>query len=335
MLLSPSAPPIHLHSGGSPHSAVSFSSSQRGRPAIRPQQAVPWTSRLLTVPGSHNSHFRGLGSSGEESDDDDEEDVVSSSPYSNTSAHGQLTPRATGAEGTGTPSPPSATAASRSILTMLLDRERNDSTASDTTVIAREATAHAHPALTVVAPSAADSASGSSPQDEAETPRAEVNNARLEFPTSAASDEHSDGSTQKSPSQRRRISDEENATTPLLNNNPITSYGVASSISSSPPQHGYASVSYFGQPRSKPIHDALAVAKGYATPKALGTGVLTTFKTLPAVLLGTLLNILDGVSYGFIIFPAGPVFAGFGSMGVSMFFVTYVWLLPMSSRILR
>lgn len=80
-------------------------------------------------------------------------------------------------------------------------------------------------------------------------------------------------------------------------------------------------------------------------------------KSLPAVLLGTLLNILDGVSCefflwplgdgsfviphpitgiysftesssfhpdGMIIFPATGVFAGLGPMGVSMFFVSCV-----------
>ncbi|EIW78004.1 hypothetical protein CONPUDRAFT_109324 [Coniophora puteana RWD-64-598 SS2] len=45
---------------------------------------------------------------------------------------------------------------------------------------------------------------------------------------------------------------------------------------------------------------------------------------LPAVLLGALLNVLDGVSYGMIIFPAAGVFAGLGGMGVSMFFVSAV-----------
>lgn len=56
-------------------------------------------------------------------------------------------------------------------------------------------------------------------------------------------------------------------------------------------------------------------------PKEL---VCTVLKSLPAVLLGTLLNILDGVSYGMIIFPAFGVFAGLGGMGVSMFFVSTV-----------
>lgn len=47
-----------------------------------------------------------------------------------------------------------------------------------------------------------------------------------------------------------------------------------------------------------------------------------TAQALPAVGLGALLNILDGVSYGMIMFPASGVFADKGSMGVSMFFVT-------------
>ncbi|TFK98319.1 sulfate transporter family-domain-containing protein [Pterulicium gracile] len=49
-----------------------------------------------------------------------------------------------------------------------------------------------------------------------------------------------------------------------------------------------------------------------------------TAQALPAVGLGALLNILDGVSYGMIMFPASGVFADKGSMGVSMFFVTAI-----------
>ncbi|KAF9039032.1 hypothetical protein BJ165DRAFT_362262 [Panaeolus papilionaceus] len=50
----------------------------------------------------------------------------------------------------------------------------------------------------------------------------------------------------------------------------------------------------------------------------------TAVKAIPAVLLGALLNVLDGISYGMIIFPATGVFAGLGPMGVSMFFVSTV-----------
>ncbi|KAG5643844.1 hypothetical protein DXG03_009575 [Asterophora parasitica] len=45
-------------------------------------------------------------------------------------------------------------------------------------------------------------------------------------------------------------------------------------------------------------------------------------KSIPAVLLGCLLNILDGVSYGMILFPGTGVFANLGPMGVSMFFMS-------------
>ncbi|KAH8111668.1 sulfate anion transporter [Phellopilus nigrolimitatus] len=42
------------------------------------------------------------------------------------------------------------------------------------------------------------------------------------------------------------------------------------------------------------------------------------------MLLGVLLNVLDGVSYGMIMFPANAVFPAFGGVGVSMFFVTTI-----------
>jgi SulP family sulfate permease len=45
---------------------------------------------------------------------------------------------------------------------------------------------------------------------------------------------------------------------------------------------------------------------------------------LPAVVLGCLLNILDGVSYGMIIFPTTAPFDDLGPMGVSIFFVSCV-----------
>ncbi|KAI0350290.1 hypothetical protein OH77DRAFT_1413261 [Trametes cingulata] len=47
-------------------------------------------------------------------------------------------------------------------------------------------------------------------------------------------------------------------------------------------------------------------------------------KSIPAVILGTLLNILDGISYGMIIFPAAGVFSDLGGVGVSMFFVSAI-----------
>ncbi|KAI9447202.1 sulfate transporter family-domain-containing protein [Lactarius psammicola] len=47
-------------------------------------------------------------------------------------------------------------------------------------------------------------------------------------------------------------------------------------------------------------------------------------RSVPAVTLGLLLNVLDGISYGMIIFPATGVFMDLGAMGVSMFFVSTI-----------
>ena len=65
-------------------------------------------------------------------------------------------------------------------------------------------------------------------------------------------------------------------------------------------------------------------AKTVSQPSYIAHLGLRLFSSLPAVFLGLLLNILDGVSYGMIMFPAGTIFNGFGPMGVSLFFVTCV-----------
>ncbi|EIW70854.1 hypothetical protein TREMEDRAFT_71395 [Tremella mesenterica DSM 1558] len=56
----------------------------------------------------------------------------------------------------------------------------------------------------------------------------------------------------------------------------------------------------------------------------LKEAIVEPVKALPSVILGTLLNVLDGVSYGMILFPANPVFEDFGSLGVSMFFMSCI-----------
>lgn len=54
-------------------------------------------------------------------------------------------------------------------------------------------------------------------------------------------------------------------------------------------------------------------------------GVVYPVSLLPAVLLGLLLNILDALSYGMILFPLGtPLFSDLGSDGISMFYVSTV-----------
>ncbi|KAK1830019.1 sulfate transporter family-domain-containing protein [Podospora conica] len=55
------------------------------------------------------------------------------------------------------------------------------------------------------------------------------------------------------------------------------------------------------------------------------TLVVTPTASLPAVIVGLLLNILDALSYGMILFPLGhPIFAGLGSAGISIFYVSTI-----------
>ncbi|KAI0430636.1 sulfate transporter family-domain-containing protein [Xylaria sp. FL1042] len=53
--------------------------------------------------------------------------------------------------------------------------------------------------------------------------------------------------------------------------------------------------------------------------------VLGPISCLPAVILGLLLNILDALSYGMILFPLGnPIFANLGPAGISIFYVSTI-----------
>lgn len=55
------------------------------------------------------------------------------------------------------------------------------------------------------------------------------------------------------------------------------------------------------------------------------TCVVRPIGYLPSVFLGLLLNILDGLSYGMILFPlANPIFANLGSAGLSIFYVSCI-----------
>lgn len=54
-------------------------------------------------------------------------------------------------------------------------------------------------------------------------------------------------------------------------------------------------------------------------------GLVEPASVLPAVFLGLLLNILDALSYGMILFPLGqPIFEDMGSDGISMFYVSTI-----------
>ncbi|KAF9879981.1 sulfate transporter family protein [Colletotrichum karsti] len=53
--------------------------------------------------------------------------------------------------------------------------------------------------------------------------------------------------------------------------------------------------------------------------------IVAPVSCLPAVIVGLLLNVLDALSYGMILFPLGkPIFAGLGSAGISIFYVSTI-----------
>ena len=62
------------------------------------------------------------------------------------------------------------------------------------------------------------------------------------------------------------------------------------------------------------------------TPHSLWhNAVLPSAKTIPSVILGLLLNILDALSYGFILFPLGSeIFSATGPDGIAIFYVSCI-----------
>lgn len=65
--------------------------------------------------------------------------------------------------------------------------------------------------------------------------------------------------------------------------------------------------------------------KGWDKRAIWQEGVVHPVSLIPAVLLGLLLNILDALSYGMILFPLGePLFADLGADGISMFYVSTI-----------
>lgn len=269
MLLSPSASGRSLSiSQSHPHIFADRSVPNNRAPPPRPILDV----RSAIISGATNANVS-----------DDEDTFVSGGlPASQSSRSGENTPRAL-----------SPTSANRSILTMLLARERVDSTASNAT---------ARPPLIPSIPEAPSRGSLSEQHDDV-APRDPI-----------------------PPKPRRRIPDEEEGDPLLVDGYSHNFYG-SSSVGGSPPAFTSPPSLFPSTPHERFIASAksrIISASKFATPKVMKEGVLTTFQALPAVLLGLLLNILDGVSYGFIIFPAGAIFGGFGSLGVSMFFLTYV-----------
>lgn len=73
------------------------------------------------------------------------------------------------------------------------------------------------------------------------------------------------------------------------------------------------------------------IVRTVSNPKSWNTqdiwkyGLRRPASFIPPVILGLLLNILDALSYGMILFPLGsPIFAGLGADGISMFYVSCI-----------
>ncbi|EDN96234.1 hypothetical protein SS1G_01159 [Sclerotinia sclerotiorum 1980 UF-70] len=80
-----------------------------------------------------------------------------------------------------------------------------------------------------------------------------------------------------------------------------------------------------------PENEALPVVETAFNPKRWDKKaiwkncVMAPVQSLPSVLLGALLNILDALSYGMILFPLGqPIFEKLGAAGISIFYVSTI-----------
>lgn len=72
------------------------------------------------------------------------------------------------------------------------------------------------------------------------------------------------------------------------------------------------------------IQHSISNPKHYTRESAV-RGALASLQTISAVFLGLLLNILDALSYGYILFPLGsPIFSQTGPDGISIFFVSCI-----------
>jgi hypothetical protein len=95
--------------------------------------------------------------------------------------------------------------------------------------------------------------------------------------------------------------------------------------SSARPRHGSTN-----RGRKWPKNGVGAILKLYDKPKWSSRdiwekGIVQPVQYLPAVFLGLLLNILDGLSYGMILFPLGEsMFSDLGPDGLSMFYVSCI-----------
>lgn len=84
------------------------------------------------------------------------------------------------------------------------------------------------------------------------------------------------------------------------------------------------SLAHTGREHWAHIRRSITNPKNY-TRESIYAGATASLQTSSAVFLGLLLNILDALSYGYILFPLGsPIFSQTGPDGISIFFVSCV-----------
>ncbi|KAL2853752.1 sulfate transporter family-domain-containing protein [Aspergillus pseudoustus] len=143
----------------------------------------------------------------------------------------------------------------------------------------------------------------------------------------------SDGHTTVRPSASVDTEEEEDTTTERTSlltkpssSRPSRSYGIASDVERQ-----------VHTPKEMPSALPRALSKLSTTFKIIAhskawdgravwrQGIIHPLSLLPSVFLGLLLNILDALSYGMILFPLGePIFSELGSDGISMFYVSTI-----------
>lgn len=143
----------------------------------------------------------------------------------------------------------------------------------------------------------------------------------------------SSGSKDARPEPPASVNEDEDDTsteqTSLLPNStskPSRTYGTASDVEGQlyTPKETSSAIPNALSKISASFH-VLAHPKTWDRRAVWKRGIVHPLSLLPSVLLGLLLNILDALSYGMILFPLGEsVFSDLGSDGISMFYVSTI-----------
>lgn len=103
-------------------------------------------------------------------------------------------------------------------------------------------------------------------------------------------------------------------------------YGTLEDLEGQMPSNSrFFSALGYGRDHGRAFLRTMRNPKSWNAQEIYRKGVVLPASLLPAVFLGLLLNILDALSYGMILFPLGqPVFSDLGADGISMFYVSTI-----------